>query len=422
MINAKSIGTALIEARLAEVGRKKGGSNVRRTGHIRQRSPGSWEIRYPLQPDPSGERRLATATVRGDRRAAEKELRARLKAVDDNAYVAPDRITVAKWIETWFATIEVDPRTAERYDQLLRLHVVPTLGAVRLQALRASDLETLYTSLKNKSSDRTRRHVHVVFGTCLKAAVRKDMLVRNPVAQAMAPRVERKLADERVGMALSRDQLTKLVQAFRGHPLFPLVVTAIGTGARRSELLALRWSDLDPTRKTLGIERALTEPKQGDRRIRKVKVTKSPAGVRTIMLDDGVIAALLEQRSLHQRIVAGISSAADVDLSLVKLPDRALIFPSLEKGLCELRDANAVTRTFERKARKLLGEPKLRLHDLRHTHGSRLIAAGETITTVAARQGHTPEVLLRIYAHELKAAEEQRASAGVIAALAIEFR
>jgi integrase len=103
----------------------------------------------------------------------------------------------------------------------------------------------------------------------------------------------------------------------------------------------------------------------------------------------------------------------------VKLPDAALIFPAVERGLDALRDANAVTRTFERKARKVLGLPKLRLHDLRHTHGSRLIAAGLPITVVAARLGHTPEVLLRIYAHELKAAEEQRAVADTLAALAI---
>ncbi len=84
-----------------------------------------------------------------------------------------------------------------------------------------------------------------------------------------------------------------------------------------------------------------------------------------------------------------------------------------------LRDANAVTRTFERTARKALGLRRLRLHDLRHTHGSRLIAASVPITVVAARMGHTPEVLLRCYTHEIKAAEERRASAEIIAALAV---
>ena len=295
---------------------------------------------------------------------------------------------------------------------------------MRLQSLRGSDLDALYRSLKGKISDRTRHHIHVVFGSCLKAAVRTDMLVRSPVAQATAPRVQRKSDDESVGIALSSDQLTTLSEAFKQHPLRVLVATALGTGARRSEFLALRWSDFEPARKTLRIVRALTEvkAKPGERRIRKVKATKSVAGVRTITLDDGLVAALLAEYDRHRRIIAGISAADDIDLSLVKLPERALIFPALEKGLCELRDANAVTRTFQRKARKVLGIPKLRLHDLRHTRGSRLIAGGLSIPDVAARLGHTPEVLLRIYAHEIKAAEEQRASAGVIAALAIDVR
>ena len=165
-------------------------------------------IRYPLGTDPAtGKRRISTVTIKGDRRAAEKELRARLKAIDDNAHVAPDKITIGAWIELWLPAIEVDPRTAERYGQLLRLHVVPTLGAKRLQALRASDLDTLYTSLRGKISDQIRHHVHVVLGTCLRAAVRKDMLVRNPVANATPPRVERKVEGEGVGTALSKERL-----------------------------------------------------------------------------------------------------------------------------------------------------------------------------------------------------------------------
>ncbi|HWE72585.1 MAG TPA: site-specific integrase [Stellaceae bacterium] len=388
-------------------------------GSVRERSPGKWELRYRYR-DEQDISRLATKTVKAaDRADALKQLRASLGSVDDGSHVPPGEITVVKWIERWLSGIEVDPRTAERYGQLLRLHVVPTLGTKRLQALRASDLDALYASLKGKISDRTRHHVHVVLGTCLRAAVRKDMLARNPVANATPPRVQRKVDGEDVGIALSKEQLTKLAGAFRGHPLSLFVATAIGIGARRNELLALRWSDFDAAAKTLRIARAVTEPKEGSQRVRKVKAPKTATGLRTVTLDDGLVAALTAERAHHQRLLAGLPADGDVDLSLIKLPAGALIFPAVEKGLSVLRDANAVTRTFERSARKALGFPKLRLHDLRHTHGSRLIAAGLPITVIAARLGHTPEVLLRIYAHELKAAEEQRTVADAIAALAI---
>ena len=102
----------------------------------------------------------------------------------------------------------------------------------------------------------------------------------------------------------------------------------------------------------------------------------------------------------------------------MRLPEGALIFPAPGADLCQVRDVNAVTRAFQRQARNL-GFPGLRLHDLRHTHGSRLIAAGLSIPVVAARLGHKPEVLLRAYAHEIKDAEERKTAADVIAALAV---
>jgi len=388
-------------------------------GSVRERSAGRWELRYRYKDD-NGIKQLATKTVDAiDRADALKQLRASLASVDEGSHVPPGEITLGKWIERWLAGLEVDPRTAERYGQLLRRHVVPTLGAKRLQAVRASDLDALYASLRGKLSDRTRHHVHVVLGTCLRAAVRKDMLARNPVANATAPRVQRKVDGDAVGVALSKEQLSRLAGAFRGHPLSLFVTVAIGTGARRNELLALRWTDFDPADKSLRIVRAVTEPKEGARRVRKVKTPKTETGIRTITLDDGLVAALIAERDQHRRLAAGVPVGAAVDLSLVKLPDAALIFPALERGLTALRDANAVTRTFERTARKALSLSKLRLHDLRHTHGSRLIAARLPITVIAARLGHTPEVLLRIYAHEMKAAEEQRAVADTLAALAI---
>jgi integrase len=388
-------------------------------GSVRERSPGSWELRYRYR-DAQDISRLATKTVKAvDRADALKQLRACLASVDDGSHVPPGEITVAKWVERWLTGVEVDPRTAERYGQLLRLHVVPTLGTKRLQAVRASDLDALYAGLRGKLSDRTRHHVHVVLGTCLRAAVRKDVLMRNPAANATAPRVQPKVEGEDVGIALNKAQLTTLAASFRNHPLSLFVAAAIGTGARRNELLALRWSDFDPASKTVRITRALTEPKQGERRTRKVKAPKTKTGNRTVSVDDGLVAALLAERERHRRLVAGVPAGATIDLSLVKLPDGALIFPALERGLGALRDANAVTRTFERTARKALALPRLRLHDLRHSHGSRLIAAGLPITVIAARLGHAPEVLLRTYAHELKAAEERRTVAATLAALAI---
>src|SRR6266550_8955249 len=104
---------------------------MRRTGHIRERSPGSFELRYSLRTDPAtGKRRVATTTVRGSRKDAEKELRRLLHLLDTNEHVDPTRITVRQWLTTWLETIreEVAARTHERYAEIVNNFLVPALG------------------------------------------------------------------------------------------------------------------------------------------------------------------------------------------------------------------------------------------------------------------------------------------------------
>jgi len=90
---------------------------MRSTGHIRQRTPGSWELRYTLGTDPAtGKRRTVTTTVTGNRRAAEKELRRLLRTLDAGEHVDPSRMTVREWLTMWLATVreEVSPKSHER--------------------------------------------------------------------------------------------------------------------------------------------------------------------------------------------------------------------------------------------------------------------------------------------------------------------
>jgi integrase len=382
-----------------------------RTGSIDQRSPDTFRIRYRV----AG--RVWSKTLHGSKADATRALRAALKAADDGAHVAPDKITVAAWIETWLSGLQVSARTAERYAQLLRGHVVPVLGSRRLQSIQGTDIKALYRGLQG-IKDRTRHHVHVVLGTCLRAAVEDDMLVRSPVKRKYAPRVE----SHEIGKALGRDELAKLLKGFVGHPLHLFVTTAVATGARRNEILALRWADFDSDAKSLSITHAVEETKAHGRRM---KSPKTKTGVRTITIDNELAELLRAEREKYLRLVAGVLPGDGiVDLTLVKLHKDALIFPAPpqagERGfeLTRLRDANAVTRTFQRQASKV-GFAGLRLHDLRHTHGSRLIAAGLSIPVVASRLGHKPEVLLKVYAHEIKAAEERKTAAEIIAALSV---
>jgi integrase len=380
-------------------------------GGIDERGENSWRLRYRVH----GQR--FTKTFRGTKSDAQKELRRLLHSGDAGTHVTPDRTTFAQWAQRWIAIgapgrrqKKVGRRTIERYSELLRCHVVPTLGERRLQQLQAIEIDALYLDLGAKLKPGTACYVHAVLNACLGTAARKGLITSNPMM-----RVEKVPAaiEADHGVALDEDELRKLMEGFRGSPLFPIVATAAFTGARRSEILALRWIDLDPANRTLRIERALEKTKGG----LAFKPPKTKRGTRIIVIDNELVSLLCADREKHLRIMAGVPETARVDLSLVRLPDQALIFPSPAGASFDFtrpRDPLAVTRGFVRRARKL-GFSHLRFHDLRGTHETFLLDQRVPVHVVAARCGHDPAVLLRNYAKRTRKADAS--AAAVIATL-----
>jgi integrase len=370
--------------------------------------------------------RRYTKTFHGTLTEARKELGRLIQSGHVGEFIAPDRVTVAQWIERWVTLNQrnegdadgtrrrglVNRRTLERYEELLRCHVTPVLGKRPLQKLAGTEIDDLYVALEKKLSPRTVHHVHTVFGACLKAAIRKGLITNSPVARAEAPSP----GESDHGMALDEDQLRRLLEGFRPSVLFPIVAVLAFTGARRGEVLALRWSDLDVEKKTLRIERAVEQTAKYELAIKEPKTKR---GKRTITIDDDLIALLVAEREKLQRIHAGVPDGAKIDLSLVKLPDDALMFPNFPASgerfsFTSLRTPGNVTKEFGRRAR-LLGFPDLRLHDLRGTHETMLLDAGVPVHVVAARCGHDPSVLLRVYAKHSKKADTS--AAAIIGAL-----
>nr|WP_249800376.1 MULTISPECIES: site-specific integrase [unclassified Bradyrhizobium] len=202
------------------------------------------------------------------------------------------------------------------------------------------------------------------------------------------------------GLALDETDLKTLVTGFRPSAALytPVAVTA-STGVRRNELLAFRWTDFNCEAKTLRVERALEVTKKFGVRCKPPKTWR---GKRTIALDDGVLALLVAEREKHQRIVAGIPDGADVDLSLVRLPEDALIFPAMPPAgqdfdFARPRDPSGFSKHF-RRAADALGFVGFEFHHLRGTHATLLLDKGVPVHTVAERIGDDPAVLLRNYA------------------------
>jgi integrase len=368
-------------------------------GTLDERGPDIWRLRYRA----NGKR--VSQTFRGSKRDAQKELRRLIRTADTGEHVSPDRLTLAQWIERWLAAgapgkqrRELRGRTLKRYEQIMHVHVVPALGDRPLQKLRPDEIDQFYAGLKDKLAPKTVRHVHAVLGSCLGAAVRQRPLSSTPM-QYLGSVPTAGESDH--GIALTPDETRKLIAFFQGHPLYLLVVLALHSGARRNELLSLQWGDLNEKAKTLSIKRSLERVNGSS----EVKSPKTNRGKRTVSLDDEVLALLLAEKEKHLRIAAGVADGAAVDLSLIKLPPGALIFPGAPRegegfSFVRFRNPNSVTNIFQKVARKA-GFPTLRFHDLRGTAITRMLKAGIPLHVVAARHGHDPAIMLRAYAKAL---------------------
>jgi integrase len=385
-----------------------------RDGAVEERGSNTWRLRYRIR----GKR--YTRTVHGNRSEALKVLRQLLHSGDAGTHVTPDKMKLEDWIEHWLLIgcpgkrcREIGARARERYAQLLRCHVVPVLGDRPLQQLVSTEIDNLYSRLAETMAAPTLRYVHIVLGSCLAAAARTGKIMVNPMSQLAKVPANR---GSQHGTVLEADHLRALVQGFRGSSLFPIVAVAAHTGARRGEILALRWDDLDVAAKTLRIERAVDETSAHGLRI---KDPKTERGKRTIRIDDDLIALLLTERDRHLRIVAGVPEGSAVDLSLVKLPADALMFPNPPSpgksfSFNKLRVPRHVTKQFERIVSRL-GLEGLRFHDLRGTHATLLLNAGVPAHVVAERCGHDTGVLWRNYAKMTRSANTS--AADVVATL-----
>jgi integrase len=202
-----------------------------------------------------------------------------------------------------------------------------------------------------------------------------------------------------LGEGLDEAGLAALVAGFKPSSLYPVVGTAAASGARRNELLAFRWTDLDVEKKTVRVQRAWEQTKKFGLRL---KPPKTKRGRRTIKLDDATMAMLAAEKNRHLRLHAGIPDGVDVDTSLIRLPAGALMFPAVpeageEVDLTKPRNPRNFSKEFARRA-ELLGFGSTRFHDLRGIHATALLDTGIPVHTVAQRIGDDPAVLLRNYA------------------------
>jgi integrase len=174
-------------------------------GSISKRGENSWRLRYYV-----GDVRQAV-TFRGTKKEAETELRRLLGDVDKGTHIAPAKLTLKQWADQWveLKAAERQHKTVARYEDLLRLHVMPKLGDRLLQKITAHEVNLLYAQMTTLAP-RTRHHVATVLKSCLQAAVESKLIPSNPAGKKPSP------GDAEIGQALEQDQISALVGGLPG--------------------------------------------------------------------------------------------------------------------------------------------------------------------------------------------------------------
>lgn len=369
-------------------------------GNLTRRGKSSWRLKFDAGVDSdTGKRITKYHTLHGTKAKAQEEAAKIIASTVTGSYVDHSRETVAEFISRWlkdWAAANTSNKTYQRYEQILRRHVEPHIGKLAIQKVRAADIQSVQAKAAAAGlADRTRLHVHRVLHRMLKHAAQWGVVHQNVAALIDAPTVAGKEID-----ILTSAELKKVLASIQGRSIHAVAITALGTGMRRSEILALRWQDIDLDAGVLRVERSLEQTQRGGL---LYKAPKTRHGRRTITLPASLTSALRAhwKTQQEQRLMLGLGKA----------PPEGLVFCELDGSP---RSPNALTKEWS----ALMGKAKLKatFHSLRHTHASTLIASGLDVLTISRRLGHgSPAITLGVYGHLFKT--DDRAASIMEAAL-----
>jgi integrase len=362
----------------------KRGRRAKGEGTIYKRSDGKWcGAITTRRSDGSAKRSVLYGRTQN---AVLQKLRALRARADETVELKSDTLSTGDFLERWLGDcvrVQCRPATYQLYSLLVKRHIAPHIGKVRLAHLAASDVSNLYTRLKSLgASERMVQMVHARLHSALKQAVRWELAFRNVSDLVDPPRAERKQM-----RALDRDEVRRFLETARGVQLYALYVLAVTTGLRQGELLALQWPDIDFKRGTLSVRHTLLEV--NNRLV--LGEPKTRASKRLVTLPKIALSAL-EEQSLR----SGTSA-----------PRPIWVFADSNGG--PLRKSNLIRRSFK-PLLEAASLPNIRFHDLRHTAATLLMAEGVHPKVVQERLGHSSIGLtLDTYSHVLPSMQNEAA-------------
>jgi len=360
-------------------------------GSIYRRKDGRWTAEISLE---GGKSKFLYGKTRKE---VQEKLKIALYEQQQGMLVTGPQQKVGQFLIHWLEDVHkhsIRARTYERYEEIVRLHLVPGIGHHQLQKLSPQHLQSFYKKkLEEGLSTTTVISFHNVLHKALQTAVRWNLIARNTCDLVSPPRRKRFEIQP-----LSVQQIRQFLIAAHGHRLEALFILALATGMRRGELLALKWQDLDLEQGTLQVRRILTRiPSKLPGKGFEEAEPKTDKGRCSIVLPSFTVEALKLHR-LRQREVKLKAGPA--------WQDHAYVFcTSIGTHLNPTRDVLDVLKSLLGKA----GLPDIRFHDLRHSSATMLLGMKVHPKVVQEILGHSQiAVTLDIYSHILPTMQEER--------------
>ena len=364
--------------------------------------PDRWCGRLTL---PDGRRKAIYGATRAD--VAQRLTKALRDRDQGLRTVGDERQTLAAFLAGWLESKKHSlrsPRTWDRYEELMRLHVVPVIGKVQLARLSPQHIERVQARMLSEVdahgqpaySPRTVGHVKTVLHTALEDALRKGLIQRNPTELVDAPHVP-----HREMQTWTPEQVRTFLATAEGDRLYTLYVLALSTALRQGELFGLRWADVDLERAEFTVTYARQRSKLRGTRLDAEPKTANAR--RTLPLINTAGLSAVEVLRAHRKRQAAERLAAGPAWQ-----DNGLVFCNTIGGPL---DPSNVDRHNFAPIVKRAGVPLIRFHDLRHSAATNLLAAAVPVEVVSRMLGHSDiATTLRFYRHvrrdELHAAAE----------------
>lgn len=320
--------------------------------------------------------RLPDGTRKYVRGKTKKELEEKLLAVKLELNLGIDissNTTVKQLGEMWLRLTKapkVSENTLSRLESLLRVHIYPVLGSMKVREVRAANIYQVMAAVKDKSNGLQVQVVQTL-RSVFSFAMENNLIMRSPVPEKLTAGGEKAAEVE----ALTPEQEKEMLEAAKGKRIYSLVYTILNTGLRRGEFLGLMWSDVDFENGVIHVQRHVVTHQDGSTEI--VAGAKTEAGVRDVPMPTALATYLKAEKAKASSVYVFPTSTGKV------YSDGAL---------------NSIWYGLTRR----LSFP-VHIHQLRHTYITKLFEAGLDIKEIQYVAGHAnPTITLNTYTHYRK--------------------